>query len=139
EHPELVLLLDGCHPGEGGAVVAHGGVPSGPLGLPGILQDELAVLCVATLPVARQTLLDPDLRPHLVLEVVVHCRRAAGPGGGLLLVAAGNGENYPCGQDECERAGGPGHGDTRVVGGGVISTGPSPDQGAGSKAGLVHY
>jgi len=105
EHSRLVFLRYRCHPGEGGAVVSHRLFASRPLTLAGVDQNELAVLRVTALPVAGQTLLNPDLSPDLVLEIVVHgCGAPHYLPGKLVLAANDGGRSQPGHESKKEKA-----------------------------------
>src|SRR5439155_8073782 len=84
----LVLVFESGHPGERLAVVPHRLIAGRPFEPPKILENELALLRVAARLVTRQARRDADLRPHLVLEVIVHRPDARRPGGMRLLIAA---------------------------------------------------
>src|SRR5262249_21316434 len=94
EHSRLVLSLCRRHPGEGGAVVAHGLLAGRPLALAGVDQNELAAVGVAALAVAGQALGNRDFGPDLILEIVVHGRGA--PGGRLEQFVVTDNAGWEC-------------------------------------------
>src|SRR5207302_2613336 len=100
EQPGLVLLLEAGHSDEGGAVVLQRFVLRRAIELARVLKDKLALLRVAAFAVTGQAEAHADLRPRLVIEVVVHRGGTAGRRGWLLLIAANGGKPRNGGQNE---------------------------------------